>query len=378
MLLIEQLKQIPDHRNVKGQKYSLWVILFMSLMGSLCGYIGYRPLADFASEHQEKLAELLELPPAKSTPSYSTFRRILLAVEPKYLATVFNVWALGTMPLLLNRLLSLDGKSIKCTSSGGNTSAQNFTSLVSVYDDETAGVVQIQIMQNKKQSEIGVARNLIGELAQLPSGQILSLDALHTQTATVAAIVDSGHDYLITVKQNQPTLYRTIESATQTQTNISHASAFDSTHGRTIERSVSVFAAPTQLLAKWTGLKSVIMVNRAGVRARKSSSETVYYLSSQSLTANTYATFSGEASPEKLAYMRLIRGHWAIENRLHWVKDVTFDEDYPSRTGGHAPVNWAILFTWIVTLVRRAGIRTVPQALRLWANQVEAVFSFLG
>ena len=190
-------------------------------------------------------------------------------MEPKYLATVFNVWALGTMPLLLNRLLSLDGKSIKCTSSGGNTSAQNFTSFV------------------------------------------------------------------------------------------------------------SVFAAPTQLLAKWTGLKSVIMVNRAGVRARKSSSETVYYLSSQSLTANTYATFSGEASPEKLAYMRLIRGHWAIENRLHWVKDVTFDEDYPSRTGGHAPVNWAILFTLIVTLVRRAGIRTVPQALRLWANQVEAVFSFL-
>ena len=105
------------------------------------------------------------------------------------------------------------------------------------------------------------------------------------------------------------------------------------------------------------------MVNRAGVRAQKSSSETVYYLSSQSLTANTY--------------MRLIRGHWAIENRLHWVKDVTFDEDYPSRPGGHAPVNWAILFTWIVTLVRRAGIRTVPQALRLWANQVEAVFSFL-
>ena len=250
-------------------------------MGSLCGYIGYRPLADFASEHQEKLAELLELPPAKSTPSYSTFRRILLAVEPKYLATV-------------------------------------------------------------------------------------------------AAIVDSGHDDLITVKQNQPTLYRTLESATQTQTNISHASAFDSTHGRTVERSVSVFAAPTQLLAQWTGLKSVIMVNRAGVRARKSSSETVYYLSSQSLTANTYATFSGEASPEKLAYMRLIRGDWALENRLHWVKDVTFDEDYPSRTGGHAPVNWAILLTWIVTLVRRAGIRTVPQALRLWANQVEAVFSFLG
>jgi predicted transposase YbfD/YdcC len=363
MLLTEQLKQIPDHRKAKGKKYSLWVILAMSLIGSLCGYIGYRPLADFAKRHQEQLEELLELTPAKSTPSYSTFRRILMAVEPKYLATVFNVWALGTMPVLLNRLLSIDGKSIKCTSSGGNTSQQNFTSLVSVYDDQAAGVVQIQIMQNKQQSEIAVAQNLINQLAQLPPGQTLSLDALHTQTATVQAIVAAGHDYLITVKQNQPTLDRTIESTAQTQTAISHASVLDTSHGRTVERSVSVFDAPAHLLVKWIGLKSVIMVGRTGTRAQQPFTETVYYLSCQSLSAPTY--------------LNLIRGHWGIENRLHWVKDVTFSEDYPPRLGGHAPVNWAILFTWIVTLVRRAGIRTVPQALRLWANQVEDVFSFL-
>jgi predicted transposase YbfD/YdcC len=363
MLLIEQLKQIPDHRDIKGQKYSLWVVLFMSLMGSLCGYIGYRPLADFAKLHQEQLAELLELPAAKSTPSYSTFRRILRGVEPKYLAAVFNAWALGTMPLLLNRLLSIDGKSIKCTSTGGNTSSQNFTSLVSVYDDESAGVVQIQIMENKKQSEIGIAQNLISELASLPSGQTFSLDALHTQTATVESIAAAGHHYLIAVKQNQPTLYRTIESTAQTQTAISYASVVEDSHGRSVERSVSIFTAPAELLTKWIGLQSVIMVHRTGNRAQKPFTETVYYLSSQSLPADTYMT--------------LIRGHWAIENRLHWVKDATFGEDYPPRLGGHAPVNWAIFFTWIVTLVRRAGIRTVPQALRLWANQVDDIFSFL-
>ena len=87
------------------------------------------------------------------------------------------------------------------------------------------------------------------------------------------------------------------------------------------------------------------------------------YLSSQILPAATF--------------MHLIRSHWSIENRLHWVKDVIFGEDYPPRLGGHAPVKWAILCSWIVTLVRRSGQRTVPQALRLWANQVEEVFSFL-
>jgi hypothetical protein len=102
------------------------------------------------------------------------------------------------------------------------------------------------------------------------------------------------------------------------------------------------------------------MVHRTGTRAEKPFTETIYYLSSQSLSADRYMT--------------LIRGHWAIENRLHWVKDVTFSEDYPPRLGGHAPVNWPIFFTWIVTLVCRAGIRTVPQALRLWANQVDDVF----
>jgi predicted transposase YbfD/YdcC len=363
MLLIEQLKQIPDHRKAKGKKYSLWVILAMSLMGSLCGYIGYRPLADFAKLHQAQLEELLELQPAKSTPSHSTFRRVMIAVEPTYLVSVFNVWALGTMPVLLNRLLSIDGKSIKCTSVGGNTSQQNFTSLVSVYDDQVAGVVQLQIMQNKKESEIGVAQNLISELAGLPSGQIFSLDALHTQTATVQAIAAAGHHCLIAVKQNQPTLYRTIELTAQTQTALSHATRLDSSHGRIVERSVSVFAAPVAILTKWIGVKSVIRVNRTGTRAEKPFTETVYYLSSQFLLADTY--------------MALIRGHWAIENRLHWVKDVTFFEDYPPRLGGHASVNWAIFFTWIITLVRRAGIRTVPQALRLWANRVEDVFSFL-
>jgi predicted transposase YbfD/YdcC len=100
-----------------------------------------------------------------------------------------------------------------------------------------------------------------------------------------------------------------------------------------------------------------------GTRDQKPVTETVYYLSSQCLPAANY--------------LHQIQSHWAIENRLHWVKDVTFSEDYPTRVGGHAPVNWAIFFTRIVTLVRRAGFRTVPQALRLWAKQVDEVFSFL-
>lgn len=363
MLLIEQLKQIQDHRRTKGRRYPLWVILMLSIMGVLSGYVGYRPLADFSCKHRELLWALFGLPETMSTPSYSTFRRTIQAVEPENLVAIFNVWALSTMPILLNRLLSIDGKSIKCTKVGGNSSEQDFISIVSVYNDDVAGVVQLQLMHNKQQSEIFVGRHMIGNLQGLPPGQTLSLDALHTQTATVQAILAAGHHYLLAVKENQPTLYKTIEFTAQTQTPISSATKEDNSHGRTVQRTVSVFTAPSELLPKWTGLNSVIMVKRTGNRQNKVFSETVYYLSSQDLDATVF--------------MELIQGHWAIENRLHWVKDVTFDEDEPLRKGGQAPVNWAIFFTWLVTLARRTGARTVPQALRLWANQVENVFSFL-
>jgi hypothetical protein len=90
---------------------------------------------------------------------------------------------------------------------------------------------------------------------------------------------------------------------------MSHASVLDCSHGRSVEQIVSVFAAPAELLPTWIGLTSVIMVNRTGTRANQPFTETVYYLSDRCLSADTY--------------MALIRGHWAIENRLHWVKDVT-------------------------------------------------------
>jgi predicted transposase YbfD/YdcC len=89
----------------------------------------------------------------------------------------------------------------------------------------------------------------------------------------------------------------------------------------------------------------------------------VYYLASASWSA--------------AELLHASRQHWQIENGLHWVKDVTFQEDDPPRRGGYAPVNWAILNTFAITLARRQGWRTVPQALRAWANQLHQVFHFL-
>jgi len=338
------------------------MILLLSLLGFLCGYSGYRPLADFCRQHQSGLRQLLGLPLSQAMPSYSTFRRSFQSVAPEGWVDGFNAWALATLPKLDGALLSMDGKSIRCTSTGGNTSAQHFVTLVSVYE-QSVGVIQLAMMPNQKTSEIHVAQALIAQLHDLPARQCFSLDALHTTQATVKAIAAAQQQYLLAVKQNRADTYAAIERLTWSEEAQSESVGVDASHGRTVTRQAQVFAPTPTLKDKWQNLACIGVVNRTGVRQHKPVSERVYYLSSCHWTATQL--------------LNATRQHWQIENGLHWVKDVTFQEDYPVRRGGYAPVNWAILNTFCITLARRQGWRTVPQALRAWANQLHQVFHFL-
>lgn len=295
-------------------------------------------------------------------PSYSTFRRSFLQVEPQGWIDGFNHWALSTLPPLVCALLSIDGKSIRCTSTGGNTSAQNFVSLVSVYE-QRVGVIQLAMMENQKRSEIHVAQALIARLDGLPVGQCLSLDALHTTGATLKAIVAIDQQYLLAVKANRAATYTTTEAIVETQSPQSKATEVDQSHGRCVCRRAQVFAATAELQAKWQQVSFVGVMERTAMRANQPFAETVYYIG------------SGNGSASQL--LSATRPHWQIEKGLHWVKNVTFQEDEPPRRGGYAPVNWAILNTFCITLARRQGWRTVPQALRAWANQLYQVFHFL-
>jgi predicted transposase YbfD/YdcC len=362
MPLIEQLKQIPDPRHIKGRRHPLWMILFFSLLGFLCGYAGYRPLADFCRQHPSSLRSLLGLPAGQAMPSYSTFRRSFLHVSPQGWIETFNHWAVATLPASVEGLLSLDGKSIRCTSTGGNSQEQNFVSFVSLYGQQV-GVVQLLMMENKKCSEIHVAQALIAQLPALPPGQCLSFDALHTTQATVKAVNATQQDYLLALKPNRAETYVAVETLTQTEPALASAVEQDNSHGRSVQRQVQVFAPTPKLQAKYACLTSIGVLTRTGIRDQRSFCETVYYLSSRFWSASDL--------------LHATRQHWQIENGLHWVKDVTFKEDDPVRRGGQAPVNWAVLNTFCITLARRQGWRTVPQALRSWANQLHQVFHFL-
>jgi predicted transposase YbfD/YdcC len=179
---------------------------------------------------------------------------------------------------------------------------------------------------------------------------------------TVSLITGGGNHYIIGLKENQPTLDKRAQAQFQTQVPLSQATTLDRSHHRIVERRCQVFSAPEPLQNLWSGLKTFISVERSGIRDDQPFEEHQFFICSQILSADDA--------------LDLIQGHWGIENRLHWVRDVTFAEDFPPRRGGNAPVNWSILHNFFITLARILGFRTIPQAQRALANQLHKVFSF--
>ena len=168
---------------------------------------------------------------------------------------------------------------------------------------------------------------------------------------------------MIGLKNNQPTLFKMAQNQLQQTIPLSCATEVQETHNRIIQRQCQVLAVPEKLQKIWSGLKAFVVVDRVGMRDNQPFYERHFYISSQILDAQQLLADT--------------IGHWGIENRLHWVKDVTFKEDFPPRRGGYAPINWAILHTFFITIARFFGFRTIPQAQRALSNQLDKVFSLL-
>jgi len=332
MNLIHQLKQIPDVRGSRGKRYPLWQLLLLALLGSLCGYIGYRPLSTFCKENWVELKAVLALPEGGPTPSYSTFRRLFITLDHTHIVTLFDTWCHAFMRPIPGMWIGGDGKSIRCTS---NENGGDYISTVSLYSHTPGCVIAFQLMENSKTSEITIIRECIKSYADIP-GITYTLDALHCQTETVKLIVAQQQNYLITVKGNQGTLYKTLTEWVSTQTPLCVDEHTDPTHGRIVTRTVSVFDMPSEQQQKWQGSQQVIHVKREGIREGKPFCYQTLYMSNHQLSAAEY-------SPH-------IQERWGIENRLHWVRDVTLSEDHPPRLGGYAPSNWAVFncpgFSW--------------------------------
>ena len=337
--LISFLKQVKDWRNSSGQRYPLWWILLIVILGLMTGCLSYRDLAAFGKNHHCQLIKMTKISKMKA-PSYSTIRRVMMGVENDNLIQVFNQWAvqLASNPndSEFFKYLSIDGKSIKSTLTDPYGNKQNFASIVSWFSQETGLVLALEKLENKKTSEVHCVQDMVKTTPL--SNHVLTLDAVHCQKQTVQTIHQSNNDYLIAVKRNQPKLYNTLEKMAQTTVPFTRNSRTEAGHGRKVTRQVSVFEVPEAMRKMWFGSQHFIKVERKGDRPNKPYHQIVYYLSSCYQNAKDFS--------EK------IQGHWGIENQLHWVKDVIFKEDSSPLHHLESAVNFSILRTIGMNLFR--------------------------
>ncbi|NER26028.1 MAG: ISAs1 family transposase [Symploca sp. SIO1B1] len=176
---------------------------------------------------------------------------------------------------------------------------------------------------------------------------------------TVKLIVDSGNDYVIAVKGNQKNLYKQIKLNTQQTLPISIDISREKRSDRLTTRTVSVFDDLNGISGEWAGLACLVKVERIGTRAGKPYQQLAYYISSKCLDAAQFA--------------QGIRGHWGIENRLHWVKDVVLDEDRSRIRLGNAPANLSIIRSLVIAILRYHGYSSMTTALRSIAHDLQKI-----
>ncbi|WP_414573547.1 ISAs1 family transposase [Nostoc sp. CCY 9925] len=181
---------------------------------------------------------------------------------------------------------------------------------------------------------------------------------------TCQLIINSGNDYVIAVKDNQPKLHRHIQRIAVQNKATSRYIQTEKTRNRLTTTTVEVFHDLNGIDPSWLGVKSLIRVERTGTRAGKPYHEVVCYISSLIHTAQEFA--------------RGIRGHWSIENCLHWVKDVVFKEDDSKIRKGNAPANLSILRAIALNILRRNGHTSITIAQRFLSNDIDKILAFVG
>jgi len=184
-----------------------------------------------------------------------------------------------------------------------------------------------------------------------------------TLKKTVELITQQGNDYLIGVKGNQPNLKRAFEEALDHATPLCQGIEVDSSHGRQVQREVKVFQAPSELSELWAGAQSLVVVERRGKREDYEFDTLSFYLSSLGASAFEFA--------------QGIRGHRDIENGLHWVRDVVFQEDAAPFRCKTPALNWSVLRSVSINLYRANGHQAITTAIRRFRDDLQKLFSLL-
>jgi predicted transposase YbfD/YdcC len=352
--LLPVLAAVPDPRARRGVRHRLAVILSLAVCAVLAGARSFTAIAEWAADADQVTREALGV--TGVVPSESTFRRTLQNLDADALDDAAGAWAQQrTAPAAgARRMIAVDGKTLRGSGMAGGPGRHLLAAL-----DHAHGVVLGQVDVEAKTNEIPMFATLLDRIDL--AGAVVSADALHAQHAHANYLVTQrGAHYLLTVKRNQPSLHAQLAELPWRQVPVAH-DAREKGHGRAERRTLKVTAVAAGLAFPHAAQAIQIVRRRRplnGENSKKWSTETVYAVTSLAAT---------QARPAELA--AIVRGHWLIEDRLHWVRDMDWDEDRSQVRTGNGPRVMASLRNLTVTVLRLTGETSIAAALRYHARR---------
>lgn len=332
-----------------NKRHKLIDIITIALCAVICGADTWEDIEEFGNTKEEWFEQFLELP--HGIPGHDTFARVFASMDPTEFQQAFLKWVEAVKIVTNERIVAIDGKTLR-RSHEKNKSPLHLVSAWALENKMVLG----QIKTREKSNEITAIPELLKVLEL--EGCIVTIDAMGCQKEIVKTIIDKGADYVLGLKGNQGALHDDVklyfeDCRASEFKDIAHDyhETIDGDHGRIETRRYWTTSdiGWLQDLALWKNLSAIVMVQRERYVNGATSMETSYYVTS--LTSDA----------ERVA--RAVRGHWGIENSLHWVLDIAFREDESRIRKDHAPANFAIIRHMALNLLRketllRRGIKT--------------------
>ena len=352
--IISAFQNFEDYRRQGRTLYPAWFII----LGAICGYLSgcntIQEIVIYIELKQEWFAELLQTP--IKAPSYNVFWTFFVITKPEEIKNILKKWFSGIPESLKNQLLIIDGKRLK-----GSSTCSKIVHVVELFASED----QLTLYQEKvpdKKSELAAIEPILAAVDV--EGSLLSMDALFTQRDIATRIIENKADYLMGLKGNQSKLHEEViyhfEGAHKINfEDVEHDFYEDENteHGRREKRLIRVVSDLDEwlpLTEKWSGLKTAIEVISVRTINEKTESCTRYYISSKIASAKEFGKW--------------IRGHWSIENNLHWVVDVIFREDETMNRVGNTAENLSLLRRVSMNIINVADPMTSISTARQFAT----------
>jgi predicted transposase YbfD/YdcC len=354
--------KLTDPRRERSKRHALLDMIILAVCATLGNANGWADIERFAKAKLDFFRTFLELP--NGIPSHDTFGRVFARLDPAVLLACIQEWLDALGQVVVGEVVAIDGKTLR--GSFDTAAGKNPLHLVSAWACE-ARLTLGQVAVDSKSNEM-TAIPLLLELLDL-KGCIVTLDAMGCQKEIAAAIREREADYVLAVKDNQPKLHQLVHEAFLAHAAddfldplLRHIKTVDRNHGREEIREYYLAAAPAELVkaGEWSDVRSIGMVTRRRLVEGQETEEIVYYLSS--------------LPPKVKQFARAVRGHWGIENRLHWSLDVIFAEDQSRVRKDHSPLNLGLIRRLVLSILQRdTSVKDSLRGKRLRAGWDEEV-----